>query len=549
MRLSQDLLRAESPSIQVRAYPPRLWIILGDQLDPKLPEHFGWHPERDSIWMAEVAAESLHPVSHRARSLLFLSAMRHTRERWRAAGFSVYYRELGKHTASSLGEALRQDLPMIASQKAHRLPLHVYRFPAGDLRLETEIQQALQILRGTEGLFYEPATHLLEEPHFLFSQQAFAEWAEGRKEWRLEWFYRYARKRTKVLMEGEQPVGGRWNFDSENRHSFGRRGPPAALPKPVGFPSDTLTREARQDLAQHLPQLIGSWEAFDWPVTAEQAEAALQDFLTHRLPAFGRYQDAMWSGEPWLYHSRLSSALNLKLLDPRRVLYLAEEAYRSGHAPLASVEGFIRQILGWREYVRGLYVLDPSFWHTTNALQAHEPLPSFYWTGDTAYRCLAEVITQTLRYGYAHHIQRLMVVGLFALLVGVAPKEISDWFLAVYVDAVEWVEIPNVIGMSQYADGGRMASKPYVASGKYIQRMSNYCTACPYDPSVAVGPKACPFTTLYWDFLVRHKDRFAEHPRTALQWRSLERLSPAEVQALRQQADQLRRRLQQPSSA
>ncbi len=543
MSFSQGALQSAT---HIREHPPRLWIILGDQLDPKLPEHFGWHPQRDSLWMAEVPAESLHPLSHKARSLVFLSAMRHARERWRAAGFTVHYRELGQHSANTLGEALAQDLPALAA-KSPTSPLLVYRFPAGDLRLEKEIYHTLSSLWGHSRLFYDPERHVLEEPHFLFTRDAFAEWAKGRTEWRLEWFYRYARKRLGALMRVGEPIGGRWNFDTENRHSFSKAGPPP-LRKPIVFPPYALTQAAQRDLERNLPDLIGSWEDFDWPVTPEAAEAALQDFIQYRLPFFGRYQDAMWRGEPWLYHSRLSSALNLKLLDPRRAIQLAEEAYHSGHAPIEAVEGFIRQILGWREYVRGLYQLDPAFWHTTNALEAHEPLPAFYWTGNTDYRCLSEVIGQTLRYGYAHHIQRLMVVGLFALLLGVEPKAISDWFLAVYVDAVEWVEIPNVVGMSQYADGGRMASKPYAASGKYIQRMSNYCTSCPYDPSVAVGPRACPFTTLYWDFLARHRERFSQHPRTALQWRSLERLSPNDIQSIRQAAEKLRQSLREPAS-
>jgi deoxyribodipyrimidine photolyase-related protein len=287
----------------------------------------------------------------------------------------------------------------------------------------------------------------------------------------------------------------------------------------------------------------GRLDRFDWPLDAAQADAALRDFVAHRLPLFGRYQDAIWAGEPWLYHSRLSAAMNLKLLSPRRVLSAAVDAWREGRAPLAAVEGFVRQILGWREYVRGVYWLRMPEFLDDNALGADQPLPALYWTGETRMACMRDALRQTLDLGYAHHIQRLMVTGLFALLLGVRPREIHAWYLAVYVDAVEWVELPNVLGMSQYADGGRMVSKPYAASGKYIQRMSNHCAGCPFDPAEALGPKACPFTTLYWDFLDRHADRFRDHPRAGMQWRNLDRLAPERLEAIRARAAALRRAL------
>ncbi|HEY1050812.1 MAG TPA: cryptochrome/photolyase family protein, partial [Prosthecobacter sp.] len=262
--------------------------------------------------------------------------------------------------------------------------------------------------------------------------------------------------------------------------------------------------------------------------------------VENRLPSFGQFQDAMWMHEPWLFHSRLSAAMNLKLLDPRTVLAAAEQAWKDGRAPLPAVEGFIRQILGWREYVRGIYWLMMPGYIELNAMQAHEALPPFYWTGETHMNCMRQVITQTLRYGYAHHIQRLMVTGLFALLYGVDPRQVHEWYLAVYVDAVEWVELPNTLGMSQYGDGGLMASKPYVASGKYIQRMSNYCAGCRYDPGQATGPRACPFTTFYWDYLLQHQPRLAKNPRMVMQLRNLARLNPAQRTAIQARAAELR---------
>jgi deoxyribodipyrimidine photolyase-related protein len=297
------------------------------------------------------------------------------------------------------------------------------------------------------------------------------------------------------------------------------------------------------EVRARFPDHPGSLDHFDWPVTPDQAQQALADFIRHRLPAFGPWQDALWAGEPWLYHSRLAAAMNLKLLDPRTVVAAAEQALLDGHAPLASVEGFVRQILGWREYVRGLYWLRMPQFADDNALAAHAPLPALYWSGATDLACMADAVGQTLEYGYAHHIQRLMVTGLFALLLGVQPQQVHAWYLAVYVDAVEWVELPNTLGMSQYADGGVLASKPYVASGKYIQRMGNHCARCRFRPDQATGEAACPLTTLYWDFLERHRERFARHPRTALQWTSLGRLDVAQRAQIAAAADALRTRL------
>ena len=275
-------------------------------------------------------------------------------------------------------------------------------------------------------------------------------------------------------------------------------------------------------------------------MTRAQARQALRDFVRHRLPRFGLRQDAMWTGEPYLYHSRLSAAMNLKLLDPREVIGEAERTWRAGAAPIEAVEGFIRQVLGWREYVRGIYWLRMPAYLEGNALGADRPLPGFYWTGETEMACLREVIEQTLNHGYAHHIQRLMVTGLYALLLGVDPIEVHEWYLAIYVDAVEWVELPNVVGMSQYADGGLMASKPYVATGRYIQRMSDYCRRCRFDPGRAAGEGACPFTTLYWDFLRRHRALLRRNPRMRMQVRNLDRLDVSALREIRRRAEELR---------
>jgi deoxyribodipyrimidine photolyase-related protein len=503
-----------------------LVVVLGDQLDPGSSVFADFDPAQDAIWMAEVPAEATHVWSHKARIALFLTAMRHFRDAQRALGRTVIYRELGTHAEETLAEAFAVDIQALR-------PRRVVGVRPGEWRLA----QALPGIVRKAGMEWVERV----DTHFIAMPEDFERWARGRKELRLEHFYRHLRRRENVLMDGDQPVGGRWNFDAENRSGFDARGP-GLVPAPRAFPPDATTRSVLDLVAERFAGHPGSLEHFDWPVTPAQADAALEDFIANRLPLFGRYQDAMWLGEPWLWHARLSAAMNLKLLHPRRVIDAAVAAWRLGHAPIEAVEGFVRQVLGWREYVRGVYWLRMPGFATANALGAEAALPAFYWTGDTDMACLNAAIGQTLKYGYAHHIQRLMVTGLFALLLGVRPEEVHRWYLAVYVDAVEWVELPNTLGMSQYADGGYMVSKPYVASGRYIERMSNYCAGCRYRPDEATGPRACPFTTLYWDFLDRHRGRFARHPRTALQWKNLERLGEARLEEIRAEASRLRAR-------
>ncbi len=501
-----------------------LLVVLGDQLNRDSRLFDGRDPERDLVWMCEAPAEATHVPSHKARTVLFLASMRHFRERLLADGLSVRYLALEAHDHQGIDAALAADLAALK-------PARVRVVQPGEYR----VQEMLERTCAAAGVPLD----LLEDGHFLCPLPDFDHWAEGRKELRLEYFYRWMRKRHGVLMDGAQPVGGAWNFDKENRKAFGKQGP-GFLPQPLGFAPDPITREVMTLVERRFPDAPGRLDHFDWPATPDQAEAALADFIDHRLSTFGPYQDAIWSGEPYLYHSRLSVALNLKLLDPRQAIAAAIDAYQAGHAPIASVEGFVRQILGWREYVRGIYWRTMPGYLEHNALNAQAPLPRFYWTGDTDYACLRDAIGQVVSRGYGHHIQRLMVTGLFALLLGVEPRAVHEWYLAMFVDAVEWVEAPNTLGMSQFADGGLLASKPYAASGAYIARMSNCCGGCRYDPKQVTGETACPFTTLFWDFLARHRERFANHPRTALMWRNLERLEPARLDLIRAQARQLR---------
>lgn len=513
-----------------------LILVLGDQLNRDASAFDGFDPGQDGVCMAEVVGESTQPLSGQPRTALFLSAMRHFAADLRAEGLVLDYSTLADGHAT-LADALQ------AAVRRHR-PQGLVLTAPGDWRV-------LQAIRGTaaaEGLPLD----LRDDRHFYATVRDFAAHAKGRKQLRMEFFYRAMRRTHGVLMQGEcgdQPAGGTWNFDAENRESFGKAGP-QQVPSPLRFAPDAITLGVIDEVRQRFAGHPGRLDSFAWPVTRAQALQALQAFITQRLPHFGRHQDAMWADEPWLWHAHLASSLNLKLLNPREVVAAAEAAWRAGRAPLPAVEGFIRQILGWREYVRGVYWTQMPGYAERNALGATEPLPAFYWTGDTPMNCLRQAIGQTLDHGYAHHIQRLMVTGLYALLLGVHPKAVHAWYLAVYVDAVEWVELPNTLGMSQYADavgadglpapGGAMASKPYAATGQYIHRMSNYCQGCRFKPAQRTGDAACPFTTLYWDFLARHEALLAKNQRMALQVKNLVRIGPAERAAIAARAQAIR---------
>ena len=502
-----------------------LIVVLGDQLDLEAAAFDGFDAAADAVWMAEVHEEFTHVWSSKPRTVMFLAAMRHFALAVEGAGRPLHYTRMeAQGNDGSLGAQLSADIRRL---KPGRL---VMTAPG-----EWRVMQAIKDVAEASGL----ALDVREDRHFFSSISDFAAHAKGRKSLRMEYFYREQRKRHDVLMDGNDPVGGRWNFDADNREAFGAAGP-GAVPARATFEPDAITREVIALVNDRFAEHPGQVKSFAWPVTRAQALQSLEAFIQDRLPLFGRFQDAMWPGDPWLYHSHVSAALNLKLLTAREVVAAAEAAYGNGHAPLASVEGFIRQILGWREYVRGVYWTQMPGYLERNALDAQQDLPAWFWTGATDMACLRDALTQTLEHGYANHIQRLMVTGLYALMLGVQPKQVHAWYLAVYVDAVEWVELPNVLGMSQYADGGVMGSKPYIATGKYIQRMSPHCKDCRFDPAQRTGEGACPFTTLYWDFLMRHEGALARNPRMALQVRNLARLTDAEKEAVHERAAAIR---------
>jgi len=499
-----------------------LVIVLGDQLDETSSAFDNFDPLLDVVWMAEVAEESEHVWSAKQRIAVFLSAMRHFAESLRARQWPLAYTALdAPANPGTLGLVLTADI-------ARLRPAALVMTAPGDWR----VLQAIRAVAEGAALPLD----LRDDRHFFTTVRDFAAHTKGRKQLRLEYWYRELRQKTGILMNGKEPEGGQWNFDADNRESFGKTGP-VNVPPPTRFAPDAITRQVIALVNTRFSAHPGTLASFGWPVDRAQALVALQAFIDQRLPLFGQYEDAMWSGEPWLYHSHLSAAMNLKLLNPREVVHAAQDAYRAGHAPLAAVEGFIRQILGWREFVRGIYWTQMPDYLERNALDAQAELPAFYWTGDTDMACLKDAIIQTLEHGYAHHIQRLMVTGLYALLLGVKPQAVHQWYLSVYVDAVEWVELPNTLGMGQFGDGGLMASKPYVASGKYIQRMSNHCKGCRFDPAESTGATACPYTTLYWDFLMRHEVLLKQNPRMAMQLKNLARLDGPARDAIQTQAN------------
>lgn len=493
---------------------PTLIPILGDQLSHNLAA-LRVVPKSDAvILMMEVADEATYVPHHPQKIALFFSAMRHFAQELREQGWQVDYVTLDDpaNTGSFTGEVTRA--------AARHAATRIVTVKAGEWRVFTAQQSW-------------PTVTLLEDDRFIASIDQFAQWAQGRKRLTMEDFYRIMRRQTGLLMDGDQPIGGQWNYDQENRKAVpkGHRFTP-----PVRFAPDALTAEVLALVHARFHNHFGSTGSFAWPVTRAQALEALGDFITHRLAGFGDYQDAMVTGEDVLNHSLLSPALNLGLLSPLEVARAAEAAFHAGTAPLNAVEGFIRQIIGWREYVRGLYWFAGPDYTARNHLNAHRPLPALFWGAATDLKCLSEAVGATQRNAMAHHIQRLMILGNFAMLTGTDPGEVHRWYLSVYADAIEWVEAPNVIGMSQFADGGLMATKPYAAGGAYVNRMSNHCKTCRYDVKQRTGPTACPLNSLYWDFLARHEEALSSNQRLWRMYDGWRRFSPDEQTRIRTQA-------------
>lgn len=482
-------------------------LIMGDQLSKSISSLQEIDKENSVVLMLELAEEANHVKHHKKKIIFVLSAMRHFAQELRAFGFNVDYVSLDdeQNTGSFISELER-------AIKRHNAKKVILTEPSEYRLLNVIVSWGRKLSIDFD---------CFEDNRFLSSKIFFKNWAKSRKSLRMEFFYRDLRRKYRVLMDGEYPVSGRWNYDAENRLK-----PPKALlvTPPLAFETDEITKSVVEMVDLYFDEHFGQSLPFNYAVTASQAEAVFEQFLCFRLNTFGSLQDAMMVDEPWMSHSLISMYINVGLLDALTCIRKTEKRFLDGYSPLNSVEGFIRQILGWREYIRGIYWYKMPSYMSVNELDLHRKLPDFLWTGETRLNCVKQVVKQTKIHSYAHHIQRLMIIGNFLLLVGTDPKWVHEWFYIVYIDAFEWVELPNVIGMSQFADGGVVASKPYVSSGKYIDRMSNYCKSCSYKVNERDGENACPFNYLYWGFLIKHETVFRENHRMGMVYKTLDKM-------------------------
>lgn len=501
-----------------------LRLILGDQLN----QQHSWFekPEPETLYLiAELPQEASYVRHHVQKVLAFFSAMRQFARQLEDSGHRVLWLDLDD---SSDYETPTELLAYVLRQSEARR--FEYQRP-DEYRLVEQLREFCKSL--------ELESECVDSEHFLVPFDQLNEYFQSDKQARMEHFYRRIRRETGWLMTDQgKPEGGQWNYDVKNRKSMPKRVSP---PPPLLF--ENKVDEARQRIEKHEIETLGtlSTETLSWPVDRAQSLKLVDYFIEHQLECFGDYQDALTARGWALFHSRLSFAINSKLISPREVVTQVLDAWRSqpDRYPLSSVEGFVRQIIGWREFMRGIYWTRMPEYEQLNELDHHAPLPAWYWTGDTRMACLAQAIGQSLEHAYAHHIQRLMVTGNFALLAGVDPDEVDAWYLGIYVDALQWVELPNTRGMSQFADGGVVASKPYVSSGNYINKMGDHCRSCFYDVKQKTGPKACPFNALYWNFMDRHRERLERNPRIGMVYRSWDRMEPERQQALLEQAKYL----------
>lgn len=477
----------------------KLILVLGDQLSLSLSA-LQQASKDDVVVMAEVADETDYVPHHPKKIAFTLTAMRKFAEQLQQAGYTVAYSRLDDpdNSGSITAELLRRAQDYCSHQVIATEP--------GEWRLINALHQL------------PLDTTILTDSRFITTHAEFEAWADNRKELRMEWFYREVRRKTGLLMDGKDPVEGKWNFDHDNRKSGPKQ---ITYPGPQRYSPD---REVLELVGKRFHSNFGDLEPFWYATDRQQAQHHFSVWLREALPKFGDYQDAMLNDNKFLYHACIGVYLNAGLLDPLEVCQQVEVEYRQGRAPINAAEGFIRQIIGWREYMRGIYFLQGPEYTASNALQHTRKLPDFFWGAKTKMNCVSKTVEQTRTDAYAHHIQRLMITGNFALLAGIDPAEVHRWYLAVYADAYEWVEAPNVIGMSQFADGGIVGSKPYVSSGAYVDRMSDYCKTCAYKVKDKVGEDACPFNLLYWDFLIRNRERFSKNPRMGNMYRTWDRM-------------------------
>lgn len=492
-----------------------LRLVLGDQLNRYISSLDDVSRTSDVIMLCEVAEEATNVKHHQKKLIFIFSAMRHFAEALRTDGFQVHYVTLDEAgNSGTFGGELKRAIERYE--------------PDGVIVTEANEYRVLEDMKSWQKTLDIPV-EIRPDRRFMCSHKGFNDWAKGRKQLRMEYFYRELRKSYQILMDGDLPIGGEWNYDADNQKP---------LPETIDIPPtyretpDAITKTAIKMVSERFSDHFGDIDDFHYAVTRKQALDALKQFVASRLPLFGDYQDAMLQNEPWLFHSHISLYLNCGLLLPMDCIKLAEEAYHNQQAPINAVEGFIRQIVGWREFVRGVYWLHMPEYAKKNSLDAQRRLPEFYWSGQTKMNCVAQSVKETKQHAYAHHIQRLMVLGNFALLAGIHPDEVHEWYLLVYADAYEWVELPNVTGMALFADGGLLASKPYAASGAYINKMSNYCKNCRYNVKTKHGESACPFNYLYWHFLIQSQEKFANNPRMAMIYSTLKKMDKTKYQQI-----------------
>ena len=508
---------------------PKLCLILGDQLSLSLSAVQMLDKDSDHIMLAELYTESHYVKHNKLKIALIFSAMRHFAQQLREAGYYVEYYAY---------ENTKDQFSCFSDVVKHQLTQHSYE------QLICTEPGEYRVIKEMQSWHHDLPIDIIIEPdnRFFFSLAQMHSWFAERKVPRMEHFYQFARKQTGLLMEDNKPLGGRFNFDKENRHAWQANTP---LPPTCTHQQDKITQDVLKLVEQEFSDFPGKLERFNFAVTRQQALVALAHFISHKLPQFGQFQDALSDKNNTLFHSLIASYINIGLLLPQEVCQAAIEAYQDEKAPLNAVEGFVRQILGWREYVRGLYWHAGESYKEKNALNATTPLPSWFWTSKTQMRCVSQAISHSLDDAYAHHIQRLMIIGNFSLLAGLDVKQVCDWYLAVYIDAFEWVELPNTLGMALYADDGLLASKPYAASANYINKMGDHCASCRYNPKLVTGAKACPFNALYWDFIQRHESKFAHNPRMALMVKQWQKKDVSDQKAIVQWATSLIEKLDQ----
>jgi deoxyribodipyrimidine photolyase-related protein len=528
-----------------------LRLILADQLNPLHP----WFDEvnTDTVYVfMEVRQETDHVLHHAQKVLAMFAGMRDLARQLREAGHRVRYVAIDD---PSNRQCFTGNLDALV---AHYQATNVQYQAPDEWRVDAQLQQWAQAQHAQHaqsgphtqsrqgsgtGVALGVTVDMVDSAHFLTTRDEAEQLFAHRKQWLMEHFYRHMRRQHHVLLDAAgQPEGGQWNFDHDNRKPWpGNPAEPPDWRTPHDHSALWHTIQAAGVKTFGNPQA----ERLAWPLNRAEALQHLQAFITQALPHFGDFQDAL-TGKAWrLFHSLLSFALNVKMLHPREVIDAAETSYRQGHAPLAAAEGFIRQILGWREYVRGVYWAHMPGYDEHNQLGHALPLPDWFWSGDTKMACMAQAVGQSLREAYAHHIQRLMVIGNFALLAGLDPQAVHRWYLGVYIDAIEWVELPNTLGMSQFADGGLLATKPYVSSAAYIDRMGDHCKGCHYNKKERLGERACPFNALYWNFHLRHDDLLRRNPRIGMVYKQIDKMDADTVEAIRNQARTLQGRLSQ----